>query len=354
MKWIKIVTLVVVLTAALFSSLPRAACGQTDISVQESKKHFSKGVKLFKNDEYREALDEFRKSYDLRPHWGLLYNIGICYVKLGKKGKALTALLKFMEKGGSDISHGKAIEVEDFIPKLMKAVGIVRFSGDLSGARVLVDGDYYPDALQDMYIYIDPGKKFIRVMVGDKTMFEEKITIKKGEEININVGGVAVAPPDKIEVPIIPPILPVDKPDKVKPKKDNMKAMKTAAYAMAGLAGAFIIGYAAAGGVALDERNKMRDVEADWDQNRTSCGTPVECDSALAKALSDQDAHHDKAHDSMLAADILFAGAAATAVTAIGLLIAIKVKGKKEKKQVSPHVPSVGISPNSVSMTISF
>jgi hypothetical protein len=340
-------------------SLAGAAAAQTPIQIEESKKHFTKAVDFFKKENYREALDEFNRSYDLRPHWGILYNIGICYLKLDKKGKALMILMKYAEKGGAEVSKEKSEEVENFIQDLMSQVGIVRFNGDLTGAKVLVDGEQYPEANENLYLYLDPGKRYIRIVRGQAVLYEDKVVVREGDEVVIYLE--ALGPPSVTSTtePVVKPgttepVVPKPKPEKPKmPGRD----LKIVGMTFAGLAGALIVGYAAAGGVALSEKNRMDDVTDEWN-NVTSqeCIVGPDCDQKLADAQSAQQSHHDKAGDAKTAANVLFGVALACAVVSIGAFIGAVKKGKETNPPDSFTAlnPVIGISPGGISLDLSF
>lgn len=329
--------------------------GQTGINVEESKKHFKQGVDLFKKEKFREALDEFNKSYDLRPHWGILYNIGVCHLKLGKKAKSLMVLLMFMEKGGTDIAQETAAEVEDFIQDLMTKVGVVRFTGDISDARVLVDGEHIPEANENMYIYVDPGKRYIRVLVAGSVVFEEKINIKKGEEFTIDLGNkdegtgptvwTGPQPTPAFITPVPTPVA------EEKPKK-KMNGMVAAGWAMAGITAALAVGYAAAGGFALSEKNKMRDVEDEYFNEVEPLCTPS-CEDEAIPYEAARDDHHDKALNAQIAANVLFGVGLASLAATIGLLVVGSKRAKKEKEPVLGP-PALSLSPQGASLTLSF
>jgi tetratricopeptide (TPR) repeat protein len=356
------ISLVSVFLATL--SLAWAAAAQTPIQIEESKKHFTMGIDLFKEKKYREALDEFNKSYDLRPHWGLLYNIGICYLKLDKKGKALMVLMKYLDKGGSEVPKEKSKDVEDFIQDLANEVGIVRFKGDLMQANVLVDGEEYPEANKSFYLYLDPGKRYIRIIKGSVVLFDNKLTVKKGEEILIDLtvtGQPSMTPGAKtIEFPGVKPGITkpvVERQEPVKPKKPG-RDLKIVGGIFAGLAGALIIGYAAAGARALSESSQMKQVEDEWNNStRSTCAG--HCDALLAQAEAERDSHYDKASSAKIAANVLFGLGLACAAVSIGAFIGVSRKGHKEKQTQSPGTltalnPGIGVSPGGISLNLTF
>lgn len=333
----------------LFTLIPAApVCGQSGIQVEKSKKHFKKGVELFKKEKFRDALDEFIKSCDLKPHWGILYNIGVCYLKLNKKARSLMVLMKFMEKGGDEISKSTATEVEDFIQDLMDNVGIIRFSGDLMQARVTIDDVYYPDANENMYLYVDPGERYIRIVKMGGVLFEGKIIVKKGKEINVNVKAKSHTT-GAITEPIVPPVVP--------PEGDGGKkkggGMKIAGWSLAALAGCMLVGYVAAGGFALSQKNKMREIEEDWEECRVNNCTEL----SYVEEKKKRDDACDKAGNAKIAANVLFALGLTSAAAAIGLLIGASKKEKKEKQARQPFAfsnPTLAISYDSIFLQMEF
>jgi len=348
----KCITSAVFLTF-LFTLMPAASVsGQSGIHVEESKKHFKKGVELFKKEKFRDALDEFIKSYDLRPHWGILYNIGVCYLKMNKKARSLMVLLKFMEKGGDEISKSTATEVEDFIQDLMDNVGIIRFSGNLMQARVTIDGEYYPDANENMYLYVDPGKRYIRIVKMGGVLFEGKIIVKKGKEINIDVDAKSHTT-GEITEPIVPPVVPPVVPPEGDGGKKKGGGMKIAGWSLAALAGGMLVGYAAAGGFALSQKNKMREIEEDWEECRVSNCTEL----SYVEEMKKRDDACDKAGNAKIAANVLFALALTSAAASIGLLIGASKKEKKEKQARQPFAfsnPTLAISYDSIFLQMEF
>jgi tetratricopeptide (TPR) repeat protein len=359
-------TALFIFLSALFALLAgaRVAAAQDDINVEESKKHFDDGVELFKKEKFRDALDEFDKAYSLRPHWNILYNIGLCHLKLGENAKALMTLLKFMEKGGDKIQPKTVTLVESFIQDLMADVGIIRFEGNLANAEVVVDGEPCPDAALNMYIYVDPGKRYVRVSKLGTVVFEDRVTIAKGEEIKINIETSELVPeepvtPDEPEVgtgpgeEVIGPgtgkqPVPVTAHPGEKKKPD---ALKAAGWTLAALSVGLLAGYAAAGSVVLAEKDKMRDVEKEWNSTgRTSCTSPSDCTDKQNEAKAAQDEHYDKAVKAKLAANVLFAVGLSAAATSIALFIVAAEKKKKEKKL---H-PTVAVSPTGASLELKF
>ena len=92
-------------------TLPVAAKAEPE---DESRKHFVQGLELADEQQYAEAAIEFQRSYEIRPHFGVLYNLGLAYLKSKppKIAKGVTALQRYLDEGGKEIPPNQRAEVE--------------------------------------------------------------------------------------------------------------------------------------------------------------------------------------------------------------------------------------------------
>lgn len=84
--------------------------------METAKAHFKAGRKYFERGEYESALTEFRKSYGLFQRHSSLYNIGICYEKLGQLEKAIATYQSYLQAHPNE-SYRK--EAEERITQLL-------------------------------------------------------------------------------------------------------------------------------------------------------------------------------------------------------------------------------------------
>src|ERR1043165_5818761 len=68
----------------------------SDSSVKEAGKHFQRGVTLYNEADYRAALVEFKRAYEIAPNSAVLYNIGQTYYQLQNYAAALVALGRYL------------------------------------------------------------------------------------------------------------------------------------------------------------------------------------------------------------------------------------------------------------------
>jgi len=94
MRWYASLGVLLLVLAA-----PGRGAAETDRVTHElAKKHFELGANYYKIADYRQALDEFEKAYQLEPLPGLLHNIGRCQELLGELEKAIASYKLYQER----------------------------------------------------------------------------------------------------------------------------------------------------------------------------------------------------------------------------------------------------------------
>src|SRR3954471_22237449 len=104
---------------------------------REANVHFQRAVQLYSEADYRAALVEFKRAYELAPHVTVLYNLGNTYYQLQNYAAALDTFEKFLAQGGT--THRQ--EVENAIGVLKTRVGKVDITTPTPGWDVAVDDD---------------------------------------------------------------------------------------------------------------------------------------------------------------------------------------------------------------------
>jgi tetratricopeptide (TPR) repeat protein len=134
---LRFVALASVLAVTVTLSLPAAAAQGSDDGVHEAGKHFQRGVTLYGEADYRGALVEFKRAYDLAPNGAVLYNIGETEFQLRDYAGALMTFERYLIESGPTDSH--RAEVETNVRELKSRVGQVTITTVPSGAEVSVD-----------------------------------------------------------------------------------------------------------------------------------------------------------------------------------------------------------------------
>jgi hypothetical protein len=128
------------LISTLAAVAPPAAAAPAEASaVKKAAKHFQRGVALYNEADYRAALVEFRRAYEVAPNPAVLYNIGQANYQVQNYAAALTTFERYLTEAGDGASH--RAEVEQTIETLKTRVGTVDLSVSLAGCEVTIDDE---------------------------------------------------------------------------------------------------------------------------------------------------------------------------------------------------------------------
>jgi hypothetical protein len=101
--------------------------------------HYARGVKLYQEDDFRAALIEFNRAYELAPNWAVLYNLGQSYYQLRDYPSALNTLEKYVQVGGANIPADRRSQVDREIGELRGRVAHVTLIANVEAADLTLD-----------------------------------------------------------------------------------------------------------------------------------------------------------------------------------------------------------------------
>jgi hypothetical protein len=115
-----------------------AGVAHADPKMDEARSHLQSGTQLYDENNFRGALVEFQKAYDLAPSWRILFNIGQVEMELQDYAGALKAYTRYLKEGGPDVPSDRAAQVNAEVERLRGRVGFLAVQ-TAAGAQVLVD-----------------------------------------------------------------------------------------------------------------------------------------------------------------------------------------------------------------------
>jgi hypothetical protein len=126
------ITLAIVL--AILTSSARAQPNPMD----EARTHFKNATELYDANNFRGALVEFKRAYELSPSYKILFNIGQVEMELQDYAEALKAYTRYLREGGPDVPPDRVAQLNAEIERVKGRVGYVVVQTG-AGAEVLVD-----------------------------------------------------------------------------------------------------------------------------------------------------------------------------------------------------------------------
>ena len=107
-------------------------------AMEEAQLHFKRGAELYDEDNFRGALIEFQRAYEVAPSYKILFNIGQVEMELQNYAGALRAYTRYLREGGPDVPQSRVTQVTQEIERLKGRVGEITIE-TTAGAEILID-----------------------------------------------------------------------------------------------------------------------------------------------------------------------------------------------------------------------
>jgi tetratricopeptide (TPR) repeat protein len=151
----------------------------------DAGKHFQRGVTLYNEADFRAALVEFRRAYEIAPNAAVLYNIGQTYYQLQNYAAALMALGRYLTEAGSTAPHRR--EVEQTIDTLQTRVGKVAISTSAPGADITVDDELVGKTPLDDAVLVSIGRRKITALRDGRVTETRFVDVAAGDTITVSL-----------------------------------------------------------------------------------------------------------------------------------------------------------------------
>jgi len=153
---------------------------------EQAGAHFDRGVRFYEEGDYRSALLEFQRAYQLQHAYQLLYNLGQVSGELRDYAAAEGYFRRYLVDGKDAIPADRRAEVLVELSHLAARVGSLRITSNVSGAEIHIDDKLMPEAL---------GKP-VRVSAGQRQLVAEKsgyapvrraVDVLGGDEVSVSL-----------------------------------------------------------------------------------------------------------------------------------------------------------------------
>ncbi len=310
------VCLAVLVCLAIPVSLRSVAHAQPAASATtDAAKHFQRGVTMYSEADYRAALVEFRRAYEIAPNAAVLYNIGQTYYQLQNYAAALVALGRYLTDAGPGAPHRR--EVEQTIDTLQTRVGKVAISTSAPGADVTVDDELIGKTPLEEPVLVSIGRRKITALRDGRVTETRFVDVAAGDTVTVSLAADARGAATN---PVVDPGTHGPSP-----------GMITTGWVVTGVAGAAAVGLGGYAWLASRDLSNARN------------GTPVPMDGIAAKR-DDLSSKSSKVSTFSHLAD----AAGAVALIAGGFTLYLSMSRSKE------HETHVAITPNGIELAGTF
>lgn len=323
--------------ALLFFLVVLSFCcrGWTADADASAKAKFEIGKQLFSEGDYSGAADSFRRAYQQKPTWKLLFNIGQAEAAAKRYGLALEAFEKYVAEAGDELSEERSAEVHREIRRLRDMVGVLNITTE-DGAEVYVDDVPRGTAPIHSGIAVAAGVQHqVTVHVGDEILTEEGVQVLGGRTVELtltiengNESGEKSAPAEPAES--------TDAGQSTSSREQHARArrLKRIGAVTTGLGAASLVAGGITGAVSLKKNSDLKN----------NCELGVDCDSDYQRV---QDQRNTFGNVSLVTL-----GVGVTAAT-VGLILLVKAK-KHRDEQAVVATPLVGKKQLGIGLHIRF
>jgi len=154
---------------------------------EEAQRRFEAGKDLYEENDFRGALIEFKRAYQLAPHFKLLYTIAQVHYQLQDYAASLQAFEKYLADGGRDVPGPRRAEVEKEIERLKTRVAKVEIVCNKSGAEVAVDEVEVGTTPLSKPVVVSAGRRRISVSMKGKATVSRVVEFAGGDTTSMTI-----------------------------------------------------------------------------------------------------------------------------------------------------------------------
>jgi tetratricopeptide (TPR) repeat protein len=134
-------SVVVIVSALLVALLLASSPALAQTSSAEAESHFKRGVAFYQESDFKAAVVEFKRAYELSKNWRLLYNVAQAQYQAHDYAEALDSFETYLHEGGDKLPRQRRAEVDKEIARLRARVGRLTIRTSVAEALVSVDDE---------------------------------------------------------------------------------------------------------------------------------------------------------------------------------------------------------------------
>jgi tetratricopeptide (TPR) repeat protein len=156
---------------------------ETDRQVEAARAHFFRGVEYYEAGDYRSALLEFRRAFEISRNYRILYNLGRVNHELNQYADAIEAYETYLSTGRDEVEEERRAEVERDLESLRSRTALLTITVNVREAEVLVDNRVVGKSPLPKATRLDAGEHFITVRLDGYIQEERRIVVASGDTV---------------------------------------------------------------------------------------------------------------------------------------------------------------------------
>lgn len=292
---------------------------------KEASERFRKGIGFYEEGDYRLALIEFERAYELVPNYRVLFNIGQVAISLGRFAKARIAFERYLEEAGDSLDLERRLSVEKDLNMLRGRTATLEVRVVPEGAELLIDESLVGTSPIVGPLVVDAGEHRLKVRRRGFLTLERSFRLGGGESLDLEL--------NLEKEPEAPKVVVVERPSGATETKPS-NALNTWRWVGWTVSGVLVGGAVATGLVGGGKAGELNELKASPDPNPR-----------------DLTATADDAKTWLMASDVLAIAAGTTLATSFVLQL-YRPKAARERPASKPTV-DVSASPFSLGVHVS-
>ena len=163
--------------------------------VDQARKHFGQGLKLYKDGDFDAALVQFERAYAGKPNFKVLYNIAQCHFELRQYVEARDALSRYLKEGAGSIEGERQSAVQNDLAELERRIAHLTVKVNVTGATVYVDGKKAGVTPLSTPVDVNEGQRTISVETAERGSKQRIVRVAGGEAQTVSVDFAASSAP---------------------------------------------------------------------------------------------------------------------------------------------------------------
>jgi len=155
--------------------------------VEEAKGHYRRARELYDENNFRGALVEMQRAYDVSGNAALLFDLGQIQFQLQDYPGALNAFTKYLASNKGEIPAARVDEVQKDIERLKGRIGSLRITSNKPGAQILVDDVVVGTAPLSEPVLVGAGRHKIVATADGQTTSPKLVDVAGAEAVEVSL-----------------------------------------------------------------------------------------------------------------------------------------------------------------------